>query len=139
MTQNFLQMIGRAEGRDIVQLGTRPDGQLARWSLADITDDHSSGAANLGGCGRDMARQYRFTARAGGVTFLTDRPPPAPSFSRASESRRVRGGQRMRNRTMTGTDKVICQAAALLLLFTLTSMPAKRNSRASGAEAGAKT
>jgi hypothetical protein len=32
-------MIGRAEGRDIVQLGTRPDGQLARWSFRDITDD----------------------------------------------------------------------------------------------------
>jgi hypothetical protein len=29
VTRNFLQMIGRAEGRDIVQLGTRPDGQLA--------------------------------------------------------------------------------------------------------------
>src|SRR6201999_4488912 len=26
---------------------------------------------------------------------------------------------------MTGADKVVCQAAALLLLFTLTSMPAK--------------
>jgi len=37
VTRNFLQMIGRAEGRDIVQLGTRPDGQLARWSFRDIT------------------------------------------------------------------------------------------------------
>jgi hypothetical protein len=37
VTRNFLQMIGRAEGSDIVQLGTRPDGQLARWSFADIT------------------------------------------------------------------------------------------------------
>jgi hypothetical protein len=26
---------------------------------------------------------------------------------------------------MTGVDKVVCQAATLLLLFTLTSMPAK--------------
>ena len=26
VTRSFLQMIGRAEGRDIVQLGTRPDG-----------------------------------------------------------------------------------------------------------------
>ena len=26
---------------------------------------------------------------------------------------------------MTGADKVVCQAATLLLLFTLTSMPAK--------------
>ena len=39
VTRTFLQMIGRAEGTDIVQLGTRPDGQLARWSFRDITDD----------------------------------------------------------------------------------------------------
>ena len=39
VTRNFLQMIGRAEGRDIVQLGTRPNGQLARWSFRDITAD----------------------------------------------------------------------------------------------------
>ena len=38
---------------------------------------------------------------------------------------------------MTGADKVVCQAATLLLLFTLTSMPARRNSPA--AEAAAKT
>ena len=37
VARSFLQMIGRAEDRDIVQLGTRPDGQLARWSFADIT------------------------------------------------------------------------------------------------------
>jgi hypothetical protein len=30
-------MIGRAEGNDIVQLGTRPDGQLMRWSFREIT------------------------------------------------------------------------------------------------------
>jgi len=39
VTRNFLQMIGRAEGRDIVQLGTWPDGQLARWSFSDMTAD----------------------------------------------------------------------------------------------------
>ncbi len=39
MTRNFPQMIGRAEGSDIVQLGTRPDGQLARWSFRDIAAD----------------------------------------------------------------------------------------------------
>ena len=38
VTQSFLQMIGRAEGSDIVQLGTRADGQLVRWSFSDITD-----------------------------------------------------------------------------------------------------
>src|ERR1700722_19354117 len=30
-----------------------------------------------------------------------------------------------RSRAMTGADKVVCQAATLLLLFTLTTMPAK--------------
>jgi len=39
VTRNFLQMIGRAEGDDIVQLGIRPDGQLARWSFRNITAD----------------------------------------------------------------------------------------------------
>ena len=37
VTRNFLQMVGRAEGPDIVQLGTRPDGQLARWSFLEIS------------------------------------------------------------------------------------------------------
>lgn len=39
VTRNFLQMIGRAEGADTVQLGTRHDGQLARWSFVEITPD----------------------------------------------------------------------------------------------------
>jgi hypothetical protein len=39
VTQSFLQMIGRAEGNDIVQLGTRADGQLVRWSFSDITEN----------------------------------------------------------------------------------------------------
>src|SRR5258708_27656604 len=38
---------------------------------------------------------------------------------------RPRDRQRTGSRTMTGADKVVCQAATLLLLFTLTSMPAK--------------
>jgi hypothetical protein len=37
VTRSFLQMIGRADGNDIVQLGQRPDGQLVRWSFRDIT------------------------------------------------------------------------------------------------------
>jgi hypothetical protein len=37
VTQNFLTMIGRRQGDDIVQLGTRPDGTLVRWSFAEIT------------------------------------------------------------------------------------------------------
>ncbi len=32
-------MIGRAEGADIVQLGTRSDGQHLRWSFSEITPD----------------------------------------------------------------------------------------------------
>jgi hypothetical protein len=39
VTQNFLQMIGRADGSDIVQLGTRPDGKLLRWSFSEITEN----------------------------------------------------------------------------------------------------
>jgi hypothetical protein len=39
VTRNFLQMIGRAEGTGIVQLGARHDGQLLRWSFLEITPD----------------------------------------------------------------------------------------------------
>ena len=39
VTQNFLQMIGRAEGEDIVQLGNRPDGRMIRWRFSQITPD----------------------------------------------------------------------------------------------------
>jgi hypothetical protein len=38
VTRNFLDMIGRAEGGDIVQLGTRPDGHLIRWSFSEISE-----------------------------------------------------------------------------------------------------
>lgn len=36
VTQNFLTMIGRKQGDDIVQLGTSPDGNPIRWSFSDI-------------------------------------------------------------------------------------------------------
>jgi hypothetical protein len=39
VTQNFLQMIGRAEGDEIVQLGKRADGYLVRWRFSNITPD----------------------------------------------------------------------------------------------------
>ena len=39
VTQSFLQMTGRAEGDDIVQLGTRADGQLVRWSFSEISEN----------------------------------------------------------------------------------------------------
>jgi hypothetical protein len=35
--QNFLHMIGRGQGDDIVQIGTGPDGNLIRWSFSEIT------------------------------------------------------------------------------------------------------
>jgi hypothetical protein len=37
VTQNFLSMIGRKEGDDIVQLGKNSDGHPVRWSFSDIT------------------------------------------------------------------------------------------------------
>ena len=39
VTQNFLQMTGRADGSDIVQLGTRPGGKLLRWSFSEISEN----------------------------------------------------------------------------------------------------
>jgi hypothetical protein len=39
VTRNFLQMIGRADGDEIVQLGNGPDGKLMRWSFSEITLD----------------------------------------------------------------------------------------------------
>jgi len=37
VTQNFVQMVGREEGDDIVQLETQPDGQRIRWRFSEIT------------------------------------------------------------------------------------------------------
>jgi hypothetical protein len=37
VTQNFLAMIGRKQGDDIVQLGKNADGYPARWSFSEIT------------------------------------------------------------------------------------------------------
>jgi hypothetical protein len=39
VTLNFLHMIGRPHGDDIVQLGARPDGKPVRWSFSEITHD----------------------------------------------------------------------------------------------------
>jgi hypothetical protein len=36
VTQNFLQMTGRAQGEDIVQFGARPDGTPIRWRFVNI-------------------------------------------------------------------------------------------------------
>ena len=77
VTRNFLQMIGRAEGRDIVQLGTRPDGQLARWSFSGHHRQFIPLARrSLGRRRRNMARHHRVhRPPQGGVIFLTDRLP----------------------------------------------------------------
>ncbi len=37
VTQNFLHMIGRKQGGEIVQLGTRPDGNPIRWIFSEMT------------------------------------------------------------------------------------------------------
>ena len=64
MTRNFLQMSGRAEGSDIVQLGTRPDGQLARWSFTDIAADSFLWRGEVSGDnGKTWRMVTEFTAR----------------------------------------------------------------------------
>jgi hypothetical protein len=37
VTQNFLSMVGRKEGSDIVQLGHNAEGRPVRWSFSEIT------------------------------------------------------------------------------------------------------
>jgi hypothetical protein len=60
------------------------------------------------------------------VIFLTEAASFRPyALSGASGLRRFRGATHARSELMTGADKVICQAATVLLLFTLTSAPAK--------------
>ena len=39
LRQVYTRQLGRAQGDDIVQLGTRPDGHLLRWSFSEITRD----------------------------------------------------------------------------------------------------
>jgi hypothetical protein len=64
VTQNLLHMIGRQQGDDIVQLGTRPDGTLIRWSFLEIAPDSFRW---LGEFSRDQGatwhRNIEFTAR----------------------------------------------------------------------------
>ena len=64
VTQSFLRMIGRAEGDEIVQLGTRADGQLVRWSFSEITADSFlwRGQTSADG-GLTWRRVTEFTAR----------------------------------------------------------------------------
>jgi hypothetical protein len=63
VTRNFLQMIGRAEGSDIVQLGTRPDGHLIRWSFREITRDSFQWRGEVSGDdGASWHRNVEFSA-----------------------------------------------------------------------------
>lgn len=39
VTQNFSQMVGRADGNDIVQHGAADDGRSIRWRFLEITTD----------------------------------------------------------------------------------------------------
>jgi hypothetical protein len=39
VTQSCLRMVGRAQGDDIMQLGTTEDGRLARWCFLEIKSD----------------------------------------------------------------------------------------------------
>jgi hypothetical protein len=64
VTRNFLQMIGRAEGADIVQLGTRPDGRLLRWSFSEITEHSFLRRGEISGDqGASWRLNVEFTAR----------------------------------------------------------------------------
>ena len=64
VTRSFLQMIGRAEGDDIVQLGTRPDGTI---DALELFGDHAGlvplARRNLRRPWRELADQVEFTAR----------------------------------------------------------------------------
>ena len=96
VTRNFLQMIGRAEGRDIVQLGTRPDGQLARWSFSEITANSFLWRGEVSAdARRNMACRHRVhRPPQGSVIFRTDRlRRPLLASPRASEWRRARGAR----------------------------------------------
>ena len=113
VTRNFLQMIGRAEGSDIVQLGTRPDGQLARWSFTTSPPNYSSGAAKSRRMRARHGASSPSSPPATGKRDLSHRLAPASLLASAcaSEWRRDRGRQRMRNRTMTGADKFVCHGS----------------------------
>ncbi len=64
VTRSFLQMIGRAEGAGIVQLGTRPDGQLLRWSFSEVTQDSFFWRGELSADhGASWRTNVEFTAR----------------------------------------------------------------------------
>jgi hypothetical protein len=71
VTRNFLGMIGRAEGDNIVQLGTRPDGRMARWSFSDIMPDSFLWRGELSDDeGKTWRLHVEFTARRKAISPL---------------------------------------------------------------------
>lgn len=58
------EQIGRRCGKDVVQMGTRPDGTPTRWSFTEITDDtfHWVGES-LGPDGKTWELEGEFRAR----------------------------------------------------------------------------
>jgi hypothetical protein len=64
VTQTFLSMIGRAQGNDIVQLGSRPDGAAVRWSFSQITPNSFLWRGEISDNeGASWRLQVEFTAR----------------------------------------------------------------------------
>ena len=64
VTQTFLSMIGRAQGNDIVQLGSRPDGAAVRWSFSQITPNSFLWRGEISDDqGASWRLQVEFTAR----------------------------------------------------------------------------
>jgi hypothetical protein len=64
VTQNFLQMIGRADGDDIVQLGSRRDGRAIRWRFSEITENSFRWIGEVSDdAGANWRLQVNFSAR----------------------------------------------------------------------------
>lgn len=64
MTGAKSQLVGRRQGDDIVQEGTRPDGALVRWSFCEITPSsfHWKGESSPDG-GRTWRLEAEFLGR----------------------------------------------------------------------------
>jgi len=70
VTRNFLQMIGREQDGEIVQIGTRADGRLARWRFTQIKQDSFRW---LGEVSADQGANWRLV-----TDFTAVRMKPAP-------------------------------------------------------------
>ena len=70
VTRNFLQMIGREQDGEIVQLGTQANGTLARWRFTGITPNSFRWIAEVS---TDQGASWRLT-----VDFIAVRMKSAP-------------------------------------------------------------